>query len=51
MTRASWQLAEAAFLRNDLQEASLHIERALAKPDLNSDLKEHLLDLKFLIMN
>lgn len=51
MTRASWQLAEAAYLRNDLQEASVHIERALAKPDLTPDLKEHLLDLKFLIMN
>ena len=51
MTRASWQLAEAAYLRNDVQEAAVHIERALAKPDLTPDLKEHLLDLKYLIMN
>ena len=51
MAKASWQLAEAAYLRDDLPEAKVHIKRALAKPDLNPELKEHLLDLRFLILN
>ncbi len=51
LARASWQLAEAAYLRKNFQEAAGHIERALAKPDLTPELKEHLLDLRFLIRN
>ena len=51
LARASWQLAEAAYLRKDLQEATGHIKRALEKPDLTRELKEHLLDLDFLIKN
>ncbi len=51
MARANWQLAEAAYLRDNLQEAAIHIERAIIEPDLTPELKGNLLDLKFLIEN
>ena len=49
IARASWQLAEAAFLSGDLQQASSQLSRALAQKDLTAELKKQLLDLKFLI--
>ena len=51
ISKASWQLAEAAYLNGDLQQANSQLNRALKQPSLSPELKKQLIDLKFLIEN
>ena len=51
LASANLQLAEAAYLSNDLQQANNHLERALKIPNLNPELEKRLKDLKFLIQD
>ena len=51
ISKASWQLAEVAYLNGDLQQANSQLKRALAQPNLSPELKKQLIDLKFLIEN
>ena len=51
LASANLQLAEAAYLSNDLRQATNHLERALKIPNLNPELEKSLKDLKFLIQD
>ncbi len=51
IAKASWQLAEVAYLNGDLQQANSQLKRGLAQPNLSSEIKKRLIDLKFLIEN
>ena len=51
IAKASWQLAEVAYLNGDLQQANSQLKRALAQSNLSPELKKQLIDLKFLIEN
>ena len=49
IAKANWQLAEAAFINGDLEQAKSQLKRAFAQPDISPELKKQLIDLKFLI--
>ena len=51
MAKANWQLAEAAFINGDLEQANNHLKRAFAQPDVSKELKKQLIDLEFLVQS